>query len=89
MDELSVKCLLYADDQVILALLACELQEMLIKRSARPANGEGGRSSRRENDDGRFEVSAPAHAARRDPNVASGSFRGAAPAPLSFACRST
>ncbi|GBP09618.1 hypothetical protein EVAR_66732_1 [Eumeta japonica] len=31
MDELSVKCLLYADDQVILALSACELQEMVIE----------------------------------------------------------
>ncbi|GBP45179.1 hypothetical protein EVAR_25884_1 [Eumeta japonica] len=28
MDELSVKCLLYANDQVILALSACRLQEM-------------------------------------------------------------
>ncbi|GBP16952.1 hypothetical protein EVAR_101971_1 [Eumeta japonica] len=31
MDELLVKCLLYADDQVILAPLACGLQEMVIK----------------------------------------------------------
>ncbi|GBP59055.1 LINE-1 reverse transcriptase homolog [Eumeta japonica] len=29
MDELSVKCLLYADDQVILAPSACGLQEMV------------------------------------------------------------
>ncbi|GBP75778.1 hypothetical protein EVAR_60091_1 [Eumeta japonica] len=28
MEELSVKCLLYADDQIILAPLACGLQEM-------------------------------------------------------------
>ncbi|GBP50557.1 hypothetical protein EVAR_29315_1 [Eumeta japonica] len=31
MDELSVKCLLYADDQVILALSACVLQDMVDK----------------------------------------------------------
>ncbi|GBP61741.1 hypothetical protein EVAR_31069_1 [Eumeta japonica] len=31
MDELSVKCLLYADDQVILAPSACGLQEMVNK----------------------------------------------------------
>ncbi|GBP82605.1 Retrovirus-related Pol polyprotein from transposon TNT 1-94 [Eumeta japonica] len=30
-DELSVKCLLYADDQVILAQSACELQEIVTK----------------------------------------------------------
>ncbi|GBP47352.1 hypothetical protein EVAR_38953_1 [Eumeta japonica] len=30
MDELSVKCLLYADDQVILAPSVCELQEMAL-----------------------------------------------------------
>ncbi|GBP89333.1 hypothetical protein EVAR_65165_1 [Eumeta japonica] len=30
-DELSVKCLMYADDQVILAPLACGLQEMINK----------------------------------------------------------
>ncbi|GBP87752.1 hypothetical protein EVAR_61940_1 [Eumeta japonica] len=31
MDELPVKCLLYADDQVILAPSACELQELINK----------------------------------------------------------
>ncbi|GBP69658.1 hypothetical protein EVAR_49910_1 [Eumeta japonica] len=31
MDELSVNCLLYTDDQVILAPSACELQEMVNK----------------------------------------------------------
>ncbi|GBP32918.1 hypothetical protein EVAR_20095_1 [Eumeta japonica] len=31
MDELSVKCLLYSDDQVILALSACGPQEMVNK----------------------------------------------------------
>ncbi|GBP41816.1 hypothetical protein EVAR_26938_1 [Eumeta japonica] len=31
MDELSVKCLLYVDDQVILAPSACGLQEMVNK----------------------------------------------------------
>ncbi|GBP70798.1 hypothetical protein EVAR_52925_1 [Eumeta japonica] len=31
MDEISVKCLLYADDQVILSWLACGLQEIVNK----------------------------------------------------------
>ncbi|GBP88502.1 hypothetical protein EVAR_100654_1 [Eumeta japonica] len=31
MDELSIKYLLYGDDQLILAASACELQEMVIK----------------------------------------------------------
>ncbi|GBP82571.1 hypothetical protein EVAR_87817_1 [Eumeta japonica] len=35
MDKLSAKCLLYADDQVILAPLAFELQEI-----AKPVNGK-------------------------------------------------
>ncbi|GBP10214.1 hypothetical protein EVAR_77611_1 [Eumeta japonica] len=32
MDELFVKCLLYADDQIIFALSACELLEMVFER---------------------------------------------------------
>ncbi|GBP84081.1 hypothetical protein EVAR_68783_1 [Eumeta japonica] len=31
MDELSVKCLLYADDQVILVVSACDLQAIVTK----------------------------------------------------------
>ncbi|GBP63563.1 hypothetical protein EVAR_61303_1 [Eumeta japonica] len=54
MDELSVKCLLYADDQEILAPSACGLQEMVNKvndsvkkRDMKVYIGEFGRARRR------------------------------------------
>ncbi|GBP53828.1 hypothetical protein EVAR_42546_1 [Eumeta japonica] len=33
MDELPIKCFLYADDQVVHALWACGLQEMVIRKN--------------------------------------------------------
>ncbi|GBP60972.1 hypothetical protein EVAR_51535_1 [Eumeta japonica] len=41
MGELSVRCVLYADDQVILALSTCELQEKItkMKNSVKKVNG--------------------------------------------------